>query len=187
MKCKLISIVLLCFVLCDLCTSKTFTRCQLSKELLKIKGIQKTYLGTWVCLIEKVSKRDTSLLTVKASGKKLYGLYQIPKEWCREKKRGGLCNISCEALLDDDIRDDTVCALKIAEEKGFKYWPQWTTRCKNDNFITNEIYKCPDLNRLTPERSLSSSLYSRSLQLRRKRSLRSPYPKVTRSKSRHIH
>uniref|UniRef100_A0A2A4IYI6 Lysozyme n=1 Tax=Heliothis virescens TaxID=7102 RepID=A0A2A4IYI6_HELVI len=173
------------FVVSD--AKKIETRCKLVRELLKIGMPNDMFLGQWVCLIEKVSKRDTSLLTVKASGKKLYGLYQIPKEWCRENKRGGLCNISCEALLDDDIRDDTACALKIAEEKGFKYWPQWTTRCKNDNFITNEIYKCPDLNRLTPERSLSSTLYSRSLQLRRKRSLRSPFPKVTGTRSRHIH
>ncbi|CAH0697376.1 unnamed protein product [Spodoptera exigua] len=94
-----------------------------------------------VCLIEKVSKRETTALTVKSNGKKAYGLYQIPSEWCKEGKRGGRCNIKCEALLDDDIRDDTACALKIMEEHGFQYWSLWTTRCKNDNFITNEIYK----------------------------------------------
>ncbi|KAF9803830.1 hypothetical protein SFRURICE_013107 [Spodoptera frugiperda] len=94
-----------------------------------------------VCLIEKVSNRETTALTTKSNGKKAYGLYQIPSEWCKEGKRGGRCNIKCEDLLNDDIRDDTACALKIMEEHGFQYWTLWTTRCKNDNFITNEIYK----------------------------------------------
>lgn len=45
------------------------------------------------------------------------------------------------ALLDDDIRDDTACAVKIFQREGFKYWPLWNTRCKNDDMITKEIYK----------------------------------------------
>lgn len=45
------------------------------------------------------------------------------------------------ALLDDDINDDTECAMLIFHQKGFQYWPQWNTRCKNDNHITNEIYR----------------------------------------------
>ncbi|XP_022837261.1 lysozyme-like [Spodoptera litura] len=155
-------------VLSDYCECKQFTRCGLAKTLSQIKGIKKSFLGTWVCLIEKVSKRETTALTVKSNGKKAYGLYQIPSEWCKEGKRGGRCNIKCEDLLNDDIRDDTACALKIMEEHGFQYWSLWTTRCKNDNFITNEIYKCPDLNRLSPERSL---FLNRGSALRRRRSI----------------
>ncbi|CAH0598294.1 unnamed protein product [Chrysodeixis includens] len=114
------------------------------------------FLGQWVCLIEKESNRDSNLLTVKPSGKKFYGLYQIPSQWCREKKRGGGCNIACEDLLDDDIRDDTACAVKISHLEGFQYWPKWTARCKNDNFITTEIYKCPDLYRTPPGRRVQT-------------------------------
>ncbi|XP_068624006.1 lysozyme-like [Battus philenor] len=135
-----------------------FTRCRLAGALHKTKLIDKTFFGNWVCLIEKVSNRDTRALVVSPSGKKSYGLYQIPSRWCREGKKGGECNIMCESLLDDDIRDDTACAMNIFHREGFKYWTQWTIRCKNDNLITNEIYKCPDLWNKRPrsERSVRS-------------------------------
>ncbi|CAG4934678.1 unnamed protein product [Parnassius apollo] len=113
------------------------------------------FLGQWVCLIEKVSNRDTKAFIVTPSGKKYYGLFQIPSRWCREGKKGGECNITCESLLDDDIRNDIACALNIFLREGFKYWTQWEIRCKNDNHISKEIYKCPDLmsHKLSPERS----------------------------------
>ncbi|KPJ14881.1 Lysozyme C [Papilio machaon] len=93
-------------------------------------------------------------MVVTPSGRKFYGLYQIPSRWCREGKKGGECNITCEALLDDDILDDTACAMDIFHKEGFKYWTQWTIRCKNNNLITNEIYKCPDLLGKKPQSEL---------------------------------
>ncbi|CAH2211511.1 jg828, partial [Pararge aegeria aegeria] len=54
----------------------------------------------------------------------------IGNEWCKEGRRGGKCNVSCESLLDDDIRDDCACAYQIFEQEGFKYWTKWDARCK---------------------------------------------------------
>ncbi|XP_034826216.1 lysozyme-like isoform X4 [Maniola hyperantus] len=153
------------------CESKVFTRCRLATELIKTKKIEKTFLGNWVCLIEKVSNRDTRALTVASNGKKSYGLYQIPSKWCREGKKGGECNIACELLIDDDIRDDTECAVTIFHREGFKYWTQWTNRCKNDNHITNEIYKCPDLISQRSMESPDRTLMPHSEALRVKRRL----------------
>ncbi|KOB72304.1 Lysozyme-like protein 1 [Operophtera brumata] len=130
------------------------SRCKLVRELMRSGTPNDIFLGQWVCLIEKVSKRDTSAFMVTPSGKKTYGLYQV-------------------ALLDDDIRDDTACARLIFHREGFKYWPLWTTRCKNDNLITNEIYKCPDLSplRSSPERITHSDIlrYRRMLAARSSR------------------
>ncbi|CAG9792364.1 unnamed protein product [Diatraea saccharalis] len=132
------------------------TRCKLAREAIKAGLPNDIFLGNWVCLIEKVSNRDTAAFHVTPSGKKLYGLYQIPNKWCREGKKGGDCNVACESLLDDDIRDDTACAQLIFYREGFKYWSQWTIRCKNDDLITKEIYKCPDLSsRRSPESDIT--------------------------------
>lgn len=34
------------------------------------------------------------------------------------------------ALLDEDIKNDLPCAMKVFETQGFKYWPKWEARCK---------------------------------------------------------
>ncbi|XP_075986110.1 lysozyme-like isoform X1 [Anticarsia gemmatalis] len=149
-------VLVLCCCVCYVFSKRFETRCKLVRELMKVGVPNDMFLGQWVCLIEKASNRNTSAFVVTPSGKKFYGLYKIPSVWCREKKRGGACNIKCEDLLNEDIRDDTACAVKIFQEMGFQYWPDWLQKCKNNDFITNEIYKCPDL-RFSPDRSASRS------------------------------
>nr|ABP52098.1 lysozyme-like protein 1 [Antheraea mylitta] len=121
--------------------AKIYTRCQLTRELLK-NNFSRTFLSNWVCLIEQESDRNTSALVVKSSRRKYYGLFQIGSEWCKEGRKGGKCDISCEALLDEDIKDDGNCALKVFELEGFKYWPKWVARCKGQ--LLPDIEKCPD-------------------------------------------
>lgn len=190
-------VLVLCFCVNSAFSKRFETRCKLVRGLMGIGVPNDMFLGQWVCLIEKASNRNTSAFVVSPSGKKFYGLYQIPSRWCKEKKKGGDCNMKCEDLLNEDIRDDTACAVKIYHEEGFKYWPVWTTRCKNDNFITNEIYKCPDL-RFSRAGSPSAKSYTddqvihprvkRSIKNLPSRLKRSMLSKVTRLKrqSRHI-
>ncbi|KAI8423697.1 hypothetical protein MSG28_012730 [Choristoneura fumiferana] len=137
-----------------LVNAKVFKRCELTRELLKL-NIPRTFLSNWVCLIEQESYRNTSALVTKAPRRKYYGLYQIGSEWCKEGRKGGKCDISCEALLDDDIRDDSACALNVFEQEGFKYWSKWELRCKGHSLP--DIEKCPDWQFPPPRASVSPS------------------------------
>ncbi|CAH2098260.1 unnamed protein product [Euphydryas editha] len=135
----------------SLCQCKVFTRCQLTRELMK-NNFSKTFLSNWVCLVEQESDKNTSVHVVKTPRKQYYGLFQIGSEWCKEGRKGGKCNIACESLLDEDIRDDCICASQIFDEEGFKYWSKWEARCKGQRLP--DIQKCPDWQypRVSPDR-----------------------------------
>ncbi|XP_050668528.1 lysozyme-like [Leptidea sinapis] len=135
-------LIVVAFALFSTVQCKVFTRCQLTREFLKTNFHQKTFLSNWVCLVEQESNRNTSAHVVKTSRKQYYGLFQIGSEWCKEGRKGGKCNIACESLLDDDIKDDCTCALQVFEQEGFKYWSKWESRCKGERLP--DIEKCPD-------------------------------------------
>ncbi|XP_076268102.1 lysozyme-like isoform X2 [Rhynchophorus ferrugineus] len=113
--------------------SKVFTKCGLTKELLN-NGFERTYVGHWVCLVESESAKNTSKVTDKADRSKSLGLFQInSKEWCKFSTAGGKCSMKCEDLLDEDIRDDSVCAKKIQRALGFRAWDGWFRSCYRRN------------------------------------------------------
>nr|XP_023014754.1 lysozyme-like [Leptinotarsa decemlineata] len=96
-----------------------------------------------VCLIESESGRDTSKEIVKANGGKALGLFQInSKDWCKYGSPGGKCNMKCEALTDDNIRDDSVCAQKIQAELGFRGWDGWKRSCYRRTYTTTIVSAC---------------------------------------------
>ncbi|XP_077289688.1 lysozyme-like [Arctopsyche grandis] len=131
------------FLLMQPAESKVFTRCQLARELYK-QNFQRSFLTNWVCLIENESDKDTAKVLRQSNGSYNYGIFQInSKKWCKIGKKGGTCNIACEALLNDDITDDSACAQKIFELEGFKAWSGWMKRCKNGRLP--DISNCPDL------------------------------------------
>ncbi|KAJ2938723.1 hypothetical protein O0L34_g3333 [Tuta absoluta] len=144
--------------------SKVFTRCQLTRELLK-NNFPRTFLSNWVCLAEQESNRNTAAFVNKTSRRKYYGVFQIGSEWCKEGRKGGKCDISCEALLNDDIKDDAACALKVFESEGFKYWPRWEARCKGQTLP--DIEKCPDWQHPPSRSSVSPGRDKRFIRHRR--------------------
>ncbi|XP_019881740.1 lysozyme [Aethina tumida] len=121
--------VLLVLAVFGVSQSKVYTRCGLAQELIQL-GFDRTLLGNWVCLIESESGKDTSKKVDKANGSKGLGLFQISsKEWCQFGKTGGKCNMKCEDLLNEDIRDDSKCAQKAFNELGFRGWAGWMRSC----------------------------------------------------------
>ncbi|XP_037932934.1 lysozyme c-1-like [Teleopsis dalmanni] len=84
-----------------------------------------------VCLVETESGRSTSKVLQLPNQSVSYGLFQInSKNWCRKGRKGGVCNIKCEDFLNDEISDDSRCAMQIFNRYGFQAWPGWVNKCR---------------------------------------------------------
>ncbi|XP_026748575.1 lysozyme-like [Galleria mellonella] len=119
--------------------ARTFTRCQLSRELLRY-NFPRSLIPNWVCLIEHASGRTTEKVTNHNNSYTSYGLFQIHnKEWCKKGRKGGHCSMKCEDLLNVDLADDVRCAKRIYDRVGFKAWPVSYSYCKEKSL--------PDLSR----------------------------------------
>ncbi|KAK0093752.1 hypothetical protein PV326_012758 [Microctonus aethiopoides] len=112
--------------------AKVLPMCTAVQEL-KRGGISNTYISNWVCLMKHESGLETSLVTGPGTASSYsYGVFQInSNKWCVRGRKGGVCNAKCEDFSNDDISDDIVCAKKIHEMEGFKYWKGWMNKCKN--------------------------------------------------------
>ncbi|CAH1101237.1 unnamed protein product [Psylliodes chrysocephalus] len=121
---------------------KVYTKCGLTQELLRI-GFSRSLVGNWVCLIESESGRNTAKQTQKANGGTALGLFQInSKEWCKYGSPGGKCNMKCEDLTNEDIRDDSSCAQKILSQLGFNGWDGWKRSCYGRTYPSTITSAC---------------------------------------------
>ncbi|XP_017778825.1 PREDICTED: lysozyme-like [Nicrophorus vespilloides] len=124
--------------------AKVYTKCGLTEELIKL-NVSRSWVGNWVCLVESESFKDTGKVINKANGSKGLGLFQInSREWCQFKSAGGKCQMKCEDLTNEDIRDDVTCARKAIEELGFQGWNGWVRSCKGRESVTR-MPICPGL------------------------------------------
>lgn len=60
-----------------------------------------------------------------------YGIFRISSEyWCSETGVGGICNINCKDLIDDDISNDVDCLKKIVTDSyAWQAWPEGQSDC----------------------------------------------------------
>ncbi|XP_060659657.1 lysozyme [Drosophila nasuta] len=123
--------------------SKKYMRCELTRVMVENYRFQKTLMSNWICLIEHESNLDTNKVTRNTNNSKNYGLFQInSKDYCAEGRKGGVCNMKCEDLSNDDISDDIACAKRIQERDGFKYWKGWSRYCRNTQNLPNLDVTC---------------------------------------------
>ncbi|XP_072938935.1 lysozyme-like [Epargyreus clarus] len=126
-------VVLLLFSVCFYSEAKHFSRCGLVRELRR-QGFPEDKMRNWVCLVEAESSRRTDVVgrPSKKDGSRAYGLYQInDRYWCSNTNIPGKgCNVTCKALLTDDITAASTCAKKIFRRQGFKAWTGWVVKCQ---------------------------------------------------------
>ncbi|KPJ14882.1 hypothetical protein RR48_03138 [Papilio machaon] len=91
MESKRIQFLLIFAVIFAIAECKVFTRCQLTRELLR-NNFPRTFISN--------------------------------------------------SLLDEDIKEDSLCAQKVFDQEGFKYWSKWGTRCKGQTLP--DVEKCPE-------------------------------------------
>ncbi|XP_044745370.1 lysozyme-like [Coccinella septempunctata] len=128
-----LSLVLGVFLTYSDVSGKKYTKCGLT-NVLEDLAFPRSYIGNWVCLIESESGKNSSKVTIRANNRLGLGLFQIlSRDWCTFRKRGGLCNVRCEDMLDESLVDDAACAKKVQKEQGFKSWNGWNRSCKRRN------------------------------------------------------
>ncbi|XP_072118294.1 lysozyme C, milk isozyme-like [Mobula birostris] len=128
---------------------RTYRKCELARELrgYGLGGYHGYSLEDWVCLVENESSYRTFIVNANEDSGTIasrdYGLFQInSKWWCEDGQTSNshnVCRIQCSDLLDDDIRDDAVCAKRVVRNpRRMKAWRGWVRGCQRDlrNFLS---------------------------------------------------
>lgn len=138
---------------CGLISTRRITRCEMVNELIK-SGLKNQHrIEDHICASfgnSSVTETDQFSETTGTFG--IYGV--LRKTWCNQKPTEG-CGIPCPKLIDDDVKDDIICAEKILRQSGTKafaqsrYCNEATTKsiksCIDD---TNFLTRCEFVNEL---------------------------------------
>lgn len=94
-------------VLIEFGRGKVFSKCELAQVL--IEGQNETLSDTrkLMCIAQLSSTYNTQYLT-----RSSYGIFNISSD------QSEICNISLSSLIDDDIKDDLICAKKFIESNN---------------------------------------------------------------------
>lgn len=98
---------------------KRYDRCELAKELRYKHNIPKEQIHTWICIVQRESNFDTSVVgRLNADGSGDHGLFQISDiYWCSVTGiNDKACGVPCSKFEDSDITDDVKCVRKIYDE-----------------------------------------------------------------------
>ncbi|KAK9407483.1 hypothetical protein NXF25_006257 [Crotalus adamanteus] len=141
-----------------------FDRCNLSAILKDngLEGFSGTTIAEWICLVFHSSGFDTSALNVGPRATN-HGIFLLSaKWWCDDFKTPharNYCNLSCEALRDDNITDDIQCAKRVVQKSmGFAAWTSWSIHCKGQD-LRKYIAGC-DLEEVTSSPPVSEKVFT---------------------------
>lgn len=104
--------------------SREFQECEFVQELFNKHSIAADLIYQHLCI-------GSSLHTNPNRNNSFIGIYGIGSEWwCGKNEAGGICNIKCSDLLDEDIADDVKCANKILSLHGLQGWEKTEEDCR---------------------------------------------------------
>jgi C-type lysozyme/alpha-lactalbumin family len=114
-----IIILLLIFAAHYSVVGKSFAPCELASELIQVHNFTLEESRNLVCIAQKLSNLNTNVI-----GGDKYGIFQISQSYC---DRSGdddetSCDVKCDDLLNEDIRDDIQCVRKVLSSRGLSAW-----------------------------------------------------------------
>ncbi|XP_060109261.1 lysozyme C, milk isozyme-like [Heteronotia binoei] len=139
---KILSLAaLLLFSLIFVSEAKRIPRCEMVR-ILKKAGLDR-YRGyrleNWICMAYYGSKFNSGAVQgPNRNGSMDYGMFQINSRWWCSNGKGKTangCRTSCSKFVDDDIRDDILCAKRIVRNRKWRMnaWLSWRRYCKGRN------------------------------------------------------
>ncbi|KAM5274439.1 sperm acrosome membrane-associated protein 3 [Ctenodactylus gundi] len=126
--------LLSCLVTCS--KAKVYSRCELVRVFqdFGLDGYRGYKLADWVCLAYFTSGFNTGAVDHEADGSTNNGIFQInSRKWCKTLASGTSkkCHVHCSDLLNPNLKDTVVCAMKIVQEpQGLGYWEAWRRHCQ---------------------------------------------------------
>ncbi|XP_055983676.1 sperm acrosome membrane-associated protein 3 isoform X1 [Sorex fumeus] len=118
------------------CQAKVYSRCALARVLqdFGLEGYRGYSLADWVCLAYYTSGFNTAAVDHEADGSTNNGLFQInSRKWCKtlNSELPNLCQIYCNELLNPNLKDSVICAMKIVQQaSGLGSWETWRHHCQ---------------------------------------------------------
>ncbi|XP_005402888.1 PREDICTED: sperm acrosome membrane-associated protein 3 [Chinchilla lanigera] len=116
--------------------AKVYSRCELVRALrdFGLDGYRGYSLADWVCLAYFTSGFNTGAVDHEADGSTNNGIFQInSRRWCKNliPDSQNHCRVYCSDLLNPNLKDTVICAMKIVQEpQGLGYWETWRRHCQ---------------------------------------------------------
>lgn len=93
--------------------------CELTRELYSRHQVNLDEIPYHLCIADYRSNFNTR----HSLGRQHFGLYKISSEtYCGVNGPGGLCEVKCGLLENEDISDDVKCAKIILHNHGISAW-----------------------------------------------------------------
>lgn len=86
----------------------------------------------YICMIQFVNGFDKERKSIDPDSMIFRRLFaSLEPYWCMDGEPGGLCNIQCEQLLDNNLQDDFECAKLIMIFRGSNVLKEANAKCEN--------------------------------------------------------